>query len=199
MKIGTTVLLLLAGIICGAAATHFYKEQSLKDARSKVAERQAALDSLKALAVRDSIELAALNTRIKHQRDSLEKLIDESEAKQVRLAGEVKVLGDSIENQLPDELRPAFFRLRVGYEDRIRFLEADKVALSAIIVSQDTLKVSYEAALFTVRDALRRSEELSAYWEDEAKRDWWEKPQFTAPLAVGATLAVVTVVKGLVD
>jgi len=199
VKIGTAILLLLVGIICGATATHFYKERSLKDARAKVAERQATLDSLKIIITRDSTDLVALNERIEHQRDSLNGLLAASEAKQVKLAGEVKTLGDSIEDQLPDELRPAFFRLRVGYEDRIELLEADKVALNSIIVSQDTLIESYKHLNATLHDALARSEELKKYWEDEAKRDWWEKPQFTAPLAVGATLAVVTVTKSLLE
>jgi hypothetical protein len=78
-------------------------------------------------------------------------------------------------------------------------LQGQKVALNSIIVSQDTLLASYLTFNSDLHEALAGSEELREYWEDEAKRDWWEKPQFTAPLAVGATLVVVTVVKALVD
>lgn len=198
MKIGTALLILLVGAICGALATHFYKERK-QPTPPEVVDMQAQLDSLHKIISRDSLELIALNKRIEQQRDSLNKLIDESEAARVVLAGEVKVLSDSIEGQLPDHLRPAFFRLKVAYQEQIELLEGEKIALSSVIVSQDTLIQTYTSLNADLHEALARSEELKEYWKDQAKRDWWEKPQFTAPLAVGATLVAVSAVKTVVD
>lgn len=199
MKIGVALLLLLLGFIAGAIATHFYKERSVTDARARVAEKQAALDSLKSIIERDSANLRQMQERFDIERDSLENIIDETEIQRKAKAAEADSLADELEGQLPDHLRPTFIRLREAHKQEVSLLEAELLAKDAIIVSQDTLIRRYINLNATLTQALTRSEELREYWEDEAKRDWWEKPQFTAPLAVGATVATAIVVKSLVE
>jgi hypothetical protein len=199
LKVGSSIVLVIVGFVLGAVATHFYREHSIRDLRAHVEGQQEALDSLLTIIIRDQGEIEKLHIRLKVQRDSLNKLIDEAKARQTVLAKEVKALSDSIEGQLPDHLRPAFYRLRQAHQEQIELFQAEIIAKDAIIISQDSLIDRYYDTNADLQDALLRSEALREYWEDEAHRDWWEKPQFTAPLAIGGTVAALLAIKTVVD
>jgi hypothetical protein len=189
MRSTTVVLLIVLGIITGAVITHYVRQQSIREFEREVEAKELMLDSLKAIIYDDSVKLDTKKKEIKEQRDSLNALIKRARVKQIALGKEVKALSDSIENQLPDHLRPAFYRLRKANEQRVALLEAEIVARDSIIVSQDTLIDMYFDLNRDLHQALREETALKDYWREKAKRSPWEKPWFTGASAALGVIA----------
>jgi len=199
MKVGPLILAVLVSFLAGAAATHFYKERSIAEAKREVADKEARLDSLKAVIKAQEADLTRLHIRANRQRDSLNKLVELAAHRQDSLRRRIAHLTESIEPQLPDHLRPAFVELRNAYEDRISLLRAEGAAKDAIIITQDSLIGGYVDVNKNLHAALREAEELRDYWREEAKRDWWENPLVTIPATILTVVAVETAVGAALD
>lgn len=199
MKSSMSWLALIVAAVAGAAATHFYKERSIAKFEREVAAKEAHLDSLRTeIAVRQA-NYDSMKAQIEAERDSIEELYAAAKATAAQLSEDIEDLADSLMNQLPPELQPAFLELQHLHAQRIAAKDAQIIALNQIIIRQDSLIAAGEELNGRLQTALTESVELRDFWKDKAKRDWWEKPLFTIPATIATVLLVETAVQAVSD
>jgi len=89
--------------------------------------------------------------------------------------------------------------LLAAHRREVRALMTRINSLVLLTASQNELIDTQTAQIADYENATARLEELVAYWEAEARRDWWENPMITVPVAAGGTLAVAGLLNAVIQ
>jgi hypothetical protein len=196
---GVVLIAALIGAIVGAAGATWAKNQSIRKFEAQVAEKDAALDSLKAKITGDSIVIVEQEEKLAEVRDSALRAVEKHEVAAVEAEQEADSLYNQLVAQSAPELTPVFQAWRDSWMTAITEEREAKLQERRLRIETESTLDLYRKANADLHDALRRSEELSEFWKEKSKRNWWERPMFTVPATIGATILTVEVVKSITD